>query len=411
MTHLEFISCPADPDVWMRPAVKADGSEYWEYILLYTDDCLCVSENPEQTLRTQVGKYFTLKEESIGPPSIYLGGNVRQVVTESGTKAWAFGSAQYVKQAVANVEKYLKDRHAAGDKRFVSLPAKAMTPMRTAYRPELDVSIELPKKDAAYFQSLIGILRWIVELGRVDVCLETSIMSSMLALPRLGHLEQVLHIFGYLKSHHNAELVFDPTYPDFPEDQFPRKDWSTSEFGHLDAKEILPPNAPTPRGHGFITWANVDADHATDTVTQKSRTGFVVKINSALVYWFSKKQTSVESSSFGSEFCAMKLCCEYLRGLRYKLRMMGIDVLGPSLIFGDNQSVLNNSSIPESQLKKKSQSIAYHFIREGVARDEWRVAYINTHDNVADLLTKPLPYGMKRRKFVSRLIYHIYRPE
>lgn len=236
-------------------------------------------------------------------------------------------------------------------------------------------------------------------------------MSSMLALPRVGHLEQVLHIFAYLKKYHNAELVFDPTYPVINGAAFERKDWSTSEFGHLDLKEELPPNAPQPRGHGFIIRANVDADHATDSVTRKSRSGFIVRINSALVYWFSKKQTSVETSSFGSEFCAMKLCCEYLRGLRYKLRMMGIPVLGPSYILGDNQSVLNNASIPESQLKKKSQSIAYHFIREGVARDEWRVAYVNTHDNEADLLTKLLPHGDKRKRFVRKLLYYIFGSE
>ena len=88
---------------------------------------------------------------------------------------------------------------------------------------------------------------------------------------------------------------------------------------------------------------------------------------------------------------------------------MGILVIGPSLIFGDNQSVRNNTSIPESQLKKKSQSIAYHFIREGVARDEWRTAYVNTHENTADLLTKMLPDGEKRRRFVNRLLYHVYQ--
>ena len=107
----------------------------------------------------------------------------------------------------------------------------------------------------------------------------------------------------------------------------------------------------------------------------------------------------------------MKLCCEYLRGLRYKLRMMGIPVLGPAYILGDNQSVLSNTSIPESQLKKKSQSIAYHFIREGVARDEWRTAYVNTHLNVADLLTKLLPFGEKRKGFVRQLVYHVYGDE
>jgi hypothetical protein len=80
------------------------------------------------------------------------------------------------------------------------------------------------------------------------------------------------------------------------------------------------------------------------------------------VQWFSKKQNSVESSSFSSEFIAMKKCCEYLRGLRYKLRMMGIPVLGPDYIQGDNQSMLANTTIPNSTLKKKNQSIADHFI-------------------------------------------------
>ena len=86
---------------------------------------------------------------------------------------------------------------------------------------------------------------------------------------------------------------------------------------------------PQPRGIGFIVSALVDADHASDSMTRRSRTGMLVYINSALVYWSSKKQTSIESSSFGSEFIAMKQCCEYLRGLRYKLRMMGIPVYGP----------------------------------------------------------------------------------
>ena len=89
--------------------------------------------------------------------------------------------------------------------------------------------------------------------------------------------------------------------------------------------------------------------------------------------------------------------------------MMGIPVEGPALIYGDNQSVLANTTIPDSTLKKKSQSIAYHFVREGSARDEWRTTYVNTHDNQADLLTKPLPSGGKRKGFVRSLLHHIYQ--
>lgn len=104
--------------------------------------------------------------------------------------------------------------------------------------------------------------------------------------------------------------------------------------------------------------AYVDADHAGNLLTRRSRTGFLVYLNMAPIYWLSKKQTSIETSTFGSEFVAMKHCCEYIRGLRYKLRMMGIPCQEPSFIYGDNQSVLYNTKLPESTLKKKSNSIA-----------------------------------------------------
>jgi len=104
----------------------------------------------------------------------------------------------------------------------------------------------------------------------------------------------------------------------------------------------------------------------------------------------------------------MKAYCEYVRGLRYKLRMMGIPVDLPTFIFGDNRSVLVNSSKPHLSLKKKSSSIAFHFVREGVAKDEWRVAYLNTNLNCADMATKSLPGGEKRALFTSYLLHYVY---
>jgi hypothetical protein len=96
MRHLDFVSCPADPDVWMRPAKRSGGTNYYEYILLYTDDAIVLSENAEKVLRTDLGRYFTLKEESIGPPKIYLGGSVRKVQLDNGVECWAYSSSQYV---------------------------------------------------------------------------------------------------------------------------------------------------------------------------------------------------------------------------------------------------------------------------------------------------------------------------
>jgi hypothetical protein len=368
----------------MRPAIRSNGLKCWEYVLLYTDDALVISENAERILRTEIGRYFELKEESIGPPKIYLGGRLRKVQLDDGTYAWGFSSSQYVQAAVKNVEQWLSRK---GNMRW-KLPKKAETPVQTSYRPELDITPELDHETAAYYQSLIGVLRWCVELGRVDICLEVSMLSSCLSMPREGHFEQLLHIFAHLKTYHNAELVYDPTEPEIDPAQFERKDWTSSEFGCVDGQEVIPGNMPEPRGRGFVIRAKVDADHASDTVSRRSRTGILVWVNGALVHWWSKKQNSVESSSFGSEFIAMKQCCEYLRGLRYKLRVMGIPVLGPAYIYGDNQSVLANTSNPNSTLKKKSQSIAYHFVQEGVARDEWSTTYLSTHENEADLLTK-----------------------
>jgi hypothetical protein len=143
----------------------------------------------------------------------------------------------------------------------------------------------------------------------------------------------------------------------------------------------------------------VDADHAADLLTRRSRTGFIVFLNGAPIYWSSKKQTSCETSTFGSELVAMKQATEYIRGLRYKQRMMGITVDEPAFVFGDNQSVLANMTAQGSTLKKKSNTIAYHFVHEGCTRDEWQTTYINTDKNVANLLMKQLA-GPKRTKFV-----------
>ena len=79
--------------------------------------------------------------------------------------------------------------------------------------------------DGAYYQSLIVILWWMVEIGIIDICFEVSMMSSHLALTREGHLVQVFHIFVYLKKHHNYSLVFDLSYPNVNIDKSPKHDW------------------------------------------------------------------------------------------------------------------------------------------------------------------------------------------
>jgi hypothetical protein len=103
----------------------------------------------------------------------------------------------------------------------------------------------------------------------------------------------------------------------------------------------------------------------------------------------------------------MKHGIEKLRGLLYKLCMMGIPLIGPSFIYGDNKSQITNSTKPESTLKKKCNSICYHAIQESVAMGESRITHISTHDNLSDLITK-VTHSAKRRKLVGGILFDIF---
>ena len=124
--------------------------------------------------------------------------------------------------------------------------------------------------------------------------------------------------------------------------------------------------------------------------------------------WLSKKQATIETSVFGAEFVAMKIGMETLRGLQYRLRMMGVPISGPSLIYGDNMSVIHNTQRPESTLKKKSNSICYHAIRESVAMKESLTGHVPSVDNPADICTKVVPGGAKRKHLIGKVLHDLY---
>ena len=125
----------------------------------------------------------------------------------------------------------------------------------------------------------------------------------------------------------------------------------------------------------------------------------------APILWHSKKQGTIETSVFGAEFVAMKTATEAARGLRYKLRMMGIEVDEPNYIYGDNMSVIHNTQRPESTLKKKSIAICYHFMRESIAMGESLTAHIKSEYNPADICTKVIAGGAKRERLTDRILY------
>jgi hypothetical protein len=114
-------------------------------------------------------------------------------------------------------------------------------------------------------------------------------------------------------------------------------------------------------------------------------------LNTAPISWYSKKQSTVESSTFGSEFVALRISAEQIISLRYKLRMFGIPIDGPANVFCDNESVFKNASLAESRLKKKHNSVCFHRVRECVASAILMPFKVGTDFNLADILTKSLP--------------------
>jgi hypothetical protein len=228
-----------------------------------------------------------------------------------------------------------------------------------------------------------------------------AMLSSHLMAPRQGHLEQCFHIFAYLDTHENSTIVFDSSYRTVDDSRFTINDWSQFYPG---AAEAIPPNIPRPLGLPVIVTCYCDADHAGCRVTRRSHSGIIVYANNAPITWYSKRQNTVESSTFGSEFVAMRIAVEQIEGLRYKLRMMGVPIEGAANVFCDNQSVFKNCSFPESTLKKKHNAIAYHRVREAQASRTIRVAWESGITNLSDILTKLLP-GPRLRELSRQLLH------
>ena len=254
----------------------------------------------------------------------------------------------------------------------------------------------------ATYQGYMGVFRWMIELGRMDIITEVSQLSSFQAMPREGHLEACYHIFAFLKKNPHQSVVMHPSRIQVKESRFKdREDW-TDFYG--DIKEDILADMPEPLGVSVKITAFVDANHAGNVVTRRSQTGYVFYVNNAPILFSSKRQNTVEASTFGSEFIAMRTVSEVNDIIRYKLRMFGVPIDGPTDILCDNQSVTNSAQRPESTLSKKHLSICYHRVRESVAKQACRIGKVTDEENVSDLFTKILGIP-KRDRCLEQLVW------
>jgi hypothetical protein len=190
LRDLGFESSLADPDVWLRAAVRDDGFEYYEMLLVYVDDILAVSHKAKEVIDS-IGKYYKVKPGSDKAPEIYLGANIDKVQMPDGREVWASSPRDYVRNAIKTVEGLFSE-----DGEGYVLKNNAKDPFPANYKPELDVTDELGPELLSRYLQLIGICRWAIELGRIDIFHEVSVLSQYQANPRSGHLETLYHVFA-----------------------------------------------------------------------------------------------------------------------------------------------------------------------------------------------------------------------
>ena len=215
-----------------------------------------------------------------------------------------------------------------------------------------------------------------------------SSLSRFSHSPREGHLERTEKILGYLKKYTKRGYVVDPRDPILATIY----DTIIPDFGnqYQDFVEEHDDRLPEPRMKELTTNIFVDANHGHDRVTGRSITGLISFVGRTPVYWASKRQSMVQTPTFGAEFIALKKAVEEAVTLRYYLRSMGVKVTKPTVIYGDNLSSITNTINPGSPLKEKYLALSYHFCREHYSAGIVEIRKIGTKDNYADAMTKAL---------------------
>jgi hypothetical protein len=345
----------------------------------------------------ELKKSYVMK--GVGKPRYYLGGDVLDVPEEWHKEGitTAFLAETYIHNCLPKLAEM------CGMSQF----QKQKTPFDENYHAELDDTPLLDAEGISKFRSLIGSANWIVTLGRFDICYALSTLSRYSMAPREGHMKAMIRVFGYLRDHADGRLLIDTDVAPIRDNCLISSGYNWSEF-YPDACETLPHDMLKPEGNEATVTCYVDTDHARDQLTRRSVTGIVLLLNNTPLVWMSKRQKTVETSTYGSELVAARIAVDLIVEIRYKLRMLGVKMEKSNYLVGDNMSVVLNTTLPSSALKKKHQACNYHRVREAIASGYITFGHIDTAENVADIMTKPLP-KKTFQYLISKYLFRISR--
>ena len=359
-----FKPSKADPDIWMK---SSKGASHYEYIAVYVNDLPICMKEPKSFCDTLKEKY-KLKLKGVGPINYHLGcGYTRD---EDGT-------------LVADPRKYVEKILESYEKTFGEKPKKTKTPLVGGDHPESDASDFCDQDQIKQYQTIVGQLICFSGLGRFDIAVHVMTMSRFRQQPRIGHLERLKKIVGYLANFPHGALRFrlhEPDYSNLPHKEY---DWQRTVYGV--AKEEIPHDIPDPKGKHVTTTTYVDANLHHDQVTGKAVTACLHIVNATPSHWYTKRQATVETATYGSEFVAARIATDQIIDLRYTLMYLGVPVRSKSYMFGDNKSVVDSASIPTSALSKKSTLASYHRVREAIAAGYLQFNWKDGKSNPSDI--------------------------
>ena len=367
LQELKFKPSKADPDVWMRPE---PGGTCYEYIAVYVDDLAIAAKDP-QAFCNELKKKYNLKLKGDGPLEYHLGCTYKK--DPDGTLA--ADPRRYVNKILESYERMFKEK-----------PRKSRPPLEGGDHPELDTSELCDEHQTKQFQTLIGQLQWLISLGCFDIAVHVMSLSRFRAQPRKGHLDRAKRIVGYLLFLPDGAIRFRIGEPDFSSLKDQEYDWTRTVYS--GACEQIPHDIPKPLGKHVQTTHYVDANLHHDLATGKAVTAALHFLNQTPIDAYTKRQSTVETATYGSEFVAARTAVDQIIDIRTTLRYLGVPIRDKSYMFGDNKSVVTSSTIPNSTISKRHHLASYHRVREAIAAKFISFHWKDGKSNPADILSK-----------------------
>jgi hypothetical protein len=396
-----------DRAVYYREVETLAGLRY-ERICTFVDDLILAS--PRMTeLEDEIRGCYELKHATnMGKGLLYTGADCKH---DRSANTVEISARTYIEEAISHIERKgdtnrTKAESQRGVRKIFDMPHEMRPdkgPMKEEDHHELlegEEAVFLSPGERLTYQSLIGAANWVLTLARIDIGYAVPALQSYNATPRRGHAKRLMRIWGYLKAHPKRGIVLQynnttlegTVASEVTVEPHHREHLIESYGAGADgvSDQELEEGDPKPLGAALSLCGYCDSDHAHNTIDRRSTTGWILLLAGSPVGWKSRRQVGCENSSYGAELRCMASAARELRGGRRFLMGIGVPLLGPSLLFGDNMSAITAATNLGTPLKAKHLGLDYCTLRELTAWGIIQPQKIHSYWNLADILTKPV---------------------